>query len=851
MPDENSSQIWVNQTSQDDQSATNQTWDDFVLDFWESWDLENTEQSSEEGIQSDWNSEISDSSESAEEKTQDNNWDKTDTDDFDLSFGDSDEDELSDEPENDNNVAENNETGEEQELELQTPDYTENENNKAEEQQGWEQESLDYTAENDDEIEKQQEFEPENFDYTPEDQNDKTWEEENSVEETFDTAREDNNEVENQEDWETVKSDYAVEDTSAETESQEENLWNNDSLAEEKVDENFEEENDFLDIEIPDKVEKNNSDNDILDENDYDSNTEKDSFESENQDKESYEENHNLLVNDEENFKSNDSYSDERIMNENQDNENQQDNTNFEDFWDNNQNGYESDDTNQSNVFSSINEDGEKIDEQPESNDTVPNYSLNDYINWEPENVENEVDLTINQPDLLESSEEVSQEENRDKAEDGWAFNHYEDYLKESEDINQNIDSYPDVNEMNSESKMYDESPIEDKEEWNIMDETQTWESVIDSENNNWITDDEPVKEDNLTVDNSETSDLEVSNLQEQENKPEESALEIKTVLSGDENTNQEISKEDNDTKGQNNGNMTFSLDQILNTDWQQNQQNTPVINTENVEISNQSNWTANKKMIGIVAWVAIFTLLWAVVYLAFPKWSTQKPSDTIVAWIQTADKEIHWVATEESEIEFPDVDNYSNEDGGLIWWDINNNWEDFDIDSGKYWGSTVVDIDDEAWEDEDNEDETPYNEWEKSPAPYIPDETLNDGEDESNLEDNQAFIGQIQEKLQLYKQQWEWYYNYWQERLDNDIIKNAKRIIYLCENYENKIETWEWVDENSWSEVESQILNKLSKITNGGLDDIEFVNNWHLDDDSYFDWKDEHLDYIYDRANG
>lgn len=35
MPDENSTPVWTAQTSQNNQAITNQTWDDFVLDFWE------------------------------------------------------------------------------------------------------------------------------------------------------------------------------------------------------------------------------------------------------------------------------------------------------------------------------------------------------------------------------------------------------------------------------------------------------------------------------------------------------------------------------------------------------------------------------------------------------------------------------------------------------------------------------------------------------------------------------------------------------------------------------------------------------------------------------------------------
>ena len=338
------------------------------------------------------------------------------------------------------------------------------------------------------------------------------------------------------------------------------------------------------------------------------------------------------------------------------------------------------------------------VDEQSEFADVMPSYSLSDSFNWESENVENRVDFTMNQPDSVDDTAENTLVEDDNKVEDNETYNHYEDYLQESQDVNQNTDSYPDVNEMNSEVQINDETSLEDKDEWNTNN----------SESENLTSNDEPVKEDNSVNENTETPNLEVSDTQEQDKQPEESALEIKTVLNGDEttwNSNQESVKDGDST--QNKESPTFSLEQILNTDWQQNQQNSSVINTESSEntVSNPSNLFANKKMIGIVAWVAIFALLWAVAYLAFPKWSTQKPSDTIVAWIQAADTGVHWTATEEPEMEFPDVDaDNSTENWGLIWGDVDGDREDPDIDSGKYWGSTVVDIEDEDWyvEDED-----------------------------------------------------------------------------------------------------------------------------------------------------
>ena len=50
MPDENTNPTWTTQTSQNDQAVTNQSWDDFVLDFWE---RENNEQDTKSEVEID------------------------------------------------------------------------------------------------------------------------------------------------------------------------------------------------------------------------------------------------------------------------------------------------------------------------------------------------------------------------------------------------------------------------------------------------------------------------------------------------------------------------------------------------------------------------------------------------------------------------------------------------------------------------------------------------------------------------------------------------------------------------------------------------------------------------------
>ena len=50
MPDENSNPVWTTQISQDKQPVMDQSWDDFVFDFWD-WELENVKNTDEKDTQ--------------------------------------------------------------------------------------------------------------------------------------------------------------------------------------------------------------------------------------------------------------------------------------------------------------------------------------------------------------------------------------------------------------------------------------------------------------------------------------------------------------------------------------------------------------------------------------------------------------------------------------------------------------------------------------------------------------------------------------------------------------------------------------------------------------------------------
>ena len=75
MPDENSTQVWTAQTSQNDQSTTNQSWDDFVLELnQDGWLWEITSWDNDNGIELDlW------------DKADDSEWNNSD-DDFTIEF---------------------------------------------------------------------------------------------------------------------------------------------------------------------------------------------------------------------------------------------------------------------------------------------------------------------------------------------------------------------------------------------------------------------------------------------------------------------------------------------------------------------------------------------------------------------------------------------------------------------------------------------------------------------------------------------------------------------------------------------------------------------------------------------
>ena len=283
----------------------------------------------------------------------------------------------------------------------------------------------------------------------------------------------------------------------------------------------------------------------------------------------------------------------------------------------------------------------------------------------------------------------------------------------------------------------------------------------------------------------------------------------------------------------------TLSLDQILDSEILSQ----PEFADNSVAVPNnivESTWLfANKKIVAALVWVGIFLLVWFVASLAFPSASSdRKPNEVVDTWDVTFPPEDvwesgeHWVSEESpivTETEnplFPTIEEIGT---------ISSGWG---LERPQWWAtSTVVFPEvDEWWDSEEY----------LRPSLY----TWGDVYEENETEKKVLAVDEIMSVISSFKSQAESYYSLWQENQDRYLIKYATQIKYLCNNYEQRVNSGEWLDSDSLSEFRNEVNEALSKINlhNNGWESIEVVQSQNLSDESYFPDKDELTAYIYNR---
>ena len=294
----------------------------------------------------------------------------------------------------------------------------------------------------------------------------------------------------------------------------------------------------------------------------------------------------------------------------------------------------------------------------------------------------------------------------------------------------------------------------------------------------------------------------------------------------------------------QNEVKATLSLDQILDSELTSNPHLANNSKAVPVNTPVNSNFFNNKKIVWIIAWVWIFLLLWFVAALAFPTWNKDRePSEIVIesgTWYVVEPTEEHWSAPSETATTDtwdvtgnPDLDPYTGiSEDPYIW----TGWKPT---------STVY------FPIADDPSETEYEQPILEPEPYtctdtdcLPSETTQESPFET---EEKVSVDKIRSDIFSFKSQGEIYYSAGQSTSDRQLMKYASQMIYLCDNYEAQIDSWEGIDEESYVWFKSSISWVLSKID-------QYINWWDetivvqtLEDKSYFEGKDELKQYIYE----
>ena len=276
----------------------------------------------------------------------------------------------------------------------------------------------------------------------------------------------------------------------------------------------------------------------------------------------------------------------------------------------------------------------------------------------------------------------------------------------------------------------------------------------------------------------------------------------------------------------------TLSLDQILDSELTDNPQfadNSKTVPT-NVSIA----WGAfgNKKMIWIIAGLWLFILAGIVVVLAFPSKNENKGGNSeIYQTIEEYGVDQWHQAPTQSEYE--------------------TTWQDF---SNPHPGNSTVEQDFpevetegewDLWTEEstDPREPEPYTcEWNEC---WEDQEITNNGDNKLNIES-------IEEKISTFKTNAEGIYSYWDENQDKKLVRYAAQVISLCESYQEQIENGEWLDEESFLSFETNVNSIFTKINEylGWESDIQTFIKSNFDEEYDFPWKEEHREYINNRAN-
>ena len=814
MPDENLTPVWASQIPQDNQAITNQAWDDFVLDFWDEKNDEETRTSSVE-IDSLVSENQGIKNQESEEEMISTNLDLNSED----LFGENEEtneatqwssikiegeEETQWEVDNDFDISLDDDTSleniENKNISGQELLFEQNEDKEDEIKDNQEQESI---SEEDEKLDQKLEDNEEDMEL-----NLKHSEEEINHDNAVDTVQK----------WDTIE------------ETNDEQFALND--------EQYGEDNENYNEVLQDDTEIN-SDDEVISENDNeirDENNETnlpDSFDNEEihlellEDNKEWEDVENLNIDQKEDYNKKDDNESE-ILNANQDAEMLTD-SDTETFEDNAQNDGDLNESIQENI-------SEESDDFVDDNLSENKNNAQDIMKedkskkldflMDVNESENEGEEEVKQPEISDllwddvldfSSEEVQNNKNEqelipenDKKEDLdfsiWSFETSKQWLEsvdsKNEDVEKNLIEDPKI--------IIEPSQHSDNGVQEILNKgVNNWENVWESG--------EPT---NLDTDNQT-----LTQSGENENNRKE-VINSKDII-------------DDSNKSENNGIVqtsslsTLSLDQILDSELSSNPkfaENSKAV-PKNVQ---KSSWLfSNKRMVWIISWVLLFLLAWFVAVMAFPsKSSERKPWDVeLWTWVIIEDQShSSWPESRESDEDVIEAEKKEIEQIPSAW-------------------STV-----QLFPDADEWDDRSEEIYQLEPSPYVceDDDCLED-EWNKEIQLDSLEVNDVIEIISKFKTQAESYYALWDDMQDKKLVKYAAQAVNLCDTYQTEVEAWEWVNQESLESFRNSVKKLISKMEEylGWESEVEIFTRSNFYEDYDFEGKEEVREYINNRAKG
>ena len=738
MPDENTNPVWVTQTSQNNQTTINPSWDDFVLDFWDGKveqddkiseveinDLEEEKQQEESWIDADFNDnlfdEIEDKSEPNDEVQEDNIGKEESSGDFDISLDNNEEIEDNNEEKEDNNeeIEDNNEEKE------------------------YNNEEKEYNNEEKEDNNEEKEYNNEEKEYNNEEKEDNNEEIEDNNEEI-----EDNNEEKEYNNEEKEDNDEEVEDNDEEAGDDDEVEDNDYNIS---LDENPDLENEInneasnfsIDENSKDEA-KDRTDNEIFlsdDGKDFWEVTQNDDNLNLNEWKYANEENHDTYV--DSGIFNNSDISDESFGNENSDN-----------FWEN------ENDTNQWNASD--------LEENVTNNDL--NYTMD--ISQEP----------LNQPEIWDLLWNSSTDFTRMEPENNTVETENNESLEASQGLNniqENVGFEAENNESNN---------IAEESQNLIGSDTENQSFTLDYNYADWNGLENGNDNSNSNGNEISNENIEESNNSENNVVPEENNITSDTnqIENTDQTAIQQIS--------------TLSLDQILDTELNNNPQYADNSKAVPINVSDNKWLFGNKKLIWVIAWVGLFLLAGFAVIIS-PLGSSNKNSWNVVDTGQIVEEFVddHQVA------DLPeDIEEDSNTDERIE--------EDFQWDTSVHESKVTIqdDFPDVDWDDESSSSTSYDNYWDSEwwdVEPYV------FSEEDNENQTQELEIWDVLPIISDYKSQAEIYHTQWDEMQDKKLIKYSLQAMNLCDDYQEQIQNGESLDEESFSSFKSKIDKILTKM--------------------------------------